>query len=198
MPTTGPDPPNFLGQYFRVEGSDFQEQIVTLDVFHNIVINSRQRRVCSDMRVYDDQRVEQDEYLGLTLEVFPSVVLVELDPMYNRTTIIIQDDDSELIRHLINCHMHSYLVCGLKLTTLVFLVTLQCMYSTTDLVKVFFNFAGAVVGFYKTLYSVGEDVELVEVCVVVHTPTISCPIQFPFNVSLNVFTGNAGILFPQH
>ena len=46
-------------------------------------------------------------------------------------------------------------------------------------------------------YSVGEDVELVEVCVVVHTPTISCPIQFPFNVSLNVFTGNAGILFPQ-
>ena len=61
-----------------------------------------------------------------------------------------------------------------------------------------FNFAGAVVGLDKTLYSVGEDVELVEVCVVVHTPTISCPIQFPFNVSLNVFTGNAGILFPQH
>ena len=70
MLTTGPDPTNFLSQYFRFEGSDFQEKIVTLDAFHNIVINSRQRHVCSDVRMYDDQRVEQDEYMGLTLKSF--------------------------------------------------------------------------------------------------------------------------------
>ena len=50
----------------------------------------------------------------------------------------------------------------------------------------------AVVGLEKTFYQVSEDVGVVEVCVIVYSPTIVCPIEFPFNVTLNTTDGSAG------
>ena len=50
----------------------------------------------------------------------------------------------------------------------------------------------AVVGVERTEQSVSEDVGVVEVCVVVTSPEISCPIQFPFNISLSTADGSAG------
>ena len=50
----------------------------------------------------------------------------------------------------------------------------------------------AVVGLERTLYSVAEDVGVVEVCAIVYSPTIDCPITFPFNVSLSTIDGSAG------
>ena len=50
----------------------------------------------------------------------------------------------------------------------------------------------AVVGLERTFYSVSEDVGVVEVCAIVYSPTIDCPIAFPFNVSLSTSEGSAG------
>ena len=52
----------------------------------------------------------------------------------------------------------------------------------------------AVVGLEKTLYSVSEDEGVVEVCAIVYSPTIDCPIEFSFNVNLSTSDRTAGIL----
>ena len=43
----------------------------------------------------------------------------------------------------------------------------------------------AVVGLEKIFYNVSEDVDVVEVCVIVYSPIVSCPINFTFDVSLS-------------
>ena len=51
----------------------------------------------------------------------------------------------------------------------------------------------ALVGLEKTIYSVSEYVGVVEVCAIVYSPTINCPIVFPFDVSLSTSENTAGI-----
>ena len=53
-------------------------------------------------------------------------------------------------------------------------------------------FPVAVVGLEKTFYSVSEDVGVVEVCAIVYSPTIDCPIAFPFDVGLSTLDNTAG------
>ena len=48
-------------------------------------------------------------------------------------------------------------------------------------------------GLERTLYSVSEDVGVVEVCAIVYSPTIDCPIIFPFDVSVSTSDNTAGI-----
>ena len=55
------------------------------------------RIVCYDQPIYEDMRVEGDEWLGLTLGVDRSSVLTDVQPMYNQSAILIQDNDSEFI-----------------------------------------------------------------------------------------------------
>ena len=49
----------------------------------------------------------------------------------------------------------------------------------------------AVVGLERTFYQVSEDDGVVEVCAVVNSPVIECPIQFPFDVRLSTINGLA-------
>ena len=56
-------------------------------------------------------------------------------------------------------------------------------------------FSDAVVGLEKTFYSVSEDDGMLEVCAIVTSPDIGCPIQFPFQVSLSTTDGSAGTDF---
>ena len=51
---------------------------------------------------------------------------------------------------------------------------------------------GAVVGLEETFYQVSEDVGVVEMCAIVYSPSITCPIEFPFNVSPTTSDGIAG------
>ena len=46
----------------------------------------------------------------------------------------------------------------------------------------------AVVGLQQISYEIYEDVDVVEVCAVVLSPSIDCPIQFPFNVTFTTVT----------
>ena len=52
--------------------------------------------------------------------------------------------------------------------------------------------AVAVVGLEGTLYQVSEYAGVVEVCTIVYSPMIECPIQFPFDVRLTTSIGSAG------
>ena len=52
--------------------------------------------------------------------------------------------------------------------------------------------AEGVVGLERTFYQVSEDVGVVEVCAIVYSPTIDCPIEFPFDVRLSTRDGSAG------
>ena len=49
----------------------------------------------------------------------------------------------------------------------------------------------AEVGLERTFYQVTENVGMVEVCAVVYSPVIECPIQFPFQVRLKTNDGSA-------
>ena len=47
-------------------------------------------------------------------------------------------------------------------------------------------------GLEVTFTQVFEDVGVVEVCAIVYSPTIVCPIAFPFYVNLSTRDGSAG------
>ena len=50
----------------------------------------------------------------------------------------------------------------------------------------------AVVGLERTLHQVSEDVGVVEVCAIVYSPEVDCPIEFLFEVNLIIINGSAG------
>ena len=94
--------PNFLGIYPMASMTDFAQQTV----FYNAeTITELMRIVCYDQPIYDDDYVEMDEWLGLTLGVDRSSVLTTVRPMYDQAAILIEDDDSEFhnlmqLRHI--------------------------------------------------------------------------------------------------
>ena len=45
------------------------------------------------------------------------------------------------------------------------------------------------------MYNVSEAEEMVEVCAAVFFPSRSCPIQFPFDITLVTSNGTAGKMF---
>ena len=87
--------------------------------------------------------------------------------------------------------MHSHSELGAKRVKMIYL--LLCSQSVLLLSTLLAVFPPvAVVGLEKTFYQVSEDVGVVEVCAIVYSPTIVCPIEFPFNVALNTTDGSAG------
>ena len=52
-------------------------------------------------------------------------------------------------------------------------------------------YIGAVVGLEQTFFRVSEDVGVAELCAIVSSPVIDCPIKFPFEVQLSICDGPA-------
>ena len=79
---------------------------------------------------------------------------------------------------------------------------MSCVYHAYDgkLVEIALNLIfllpceAAVVGLERTIDQVSEDVGVVEVCVIVNSPSVECPIQFSFDVRLSTNNGTAGEL----
>ena len=69
--------------------------LILLIVIDDETITELMRIVCYDQPVYDDMRLEGDEWLGLTLGVDRSSVLTTVQPMYDQAAIFIQDNDSK-------------------------------------------------------------------------------------------------------
>ena len=66
---------------------------------------------------------------------------------------------------------------------------------TTCVYILFHTFTSeAVVGLENTFYEVSEGAGVIEVCAVVYSPSIDCPIVFPFNISLSTINNTAGIV----
>ena len=96
-----PDVPNILGQYFMLNGTDYARQTRAINAIDNETIrendfNEIRRIVCYNQSIYDDIRLEDDEWLGLTLSVDRASVVTNVRPMYDQAAIMIQDNDSQL------------------------------------------------------------------------------------------------------
>ena len=52
----------------------------------------------------------------------------------------------------------------------------------------------AVVGLEQTFLRVSENIGVVKLCAIVRSPVVTCPIAFPFDVSLFFYDGTAGQL----
>ena len=86
-----------------MDGSDYAQQTVVTNAIDDERIGENDdeliRIVCYDQPIYDDECLEADEWLGLTLGVDRASVLTIVRPMYNQSAIVIQDKDSKLCNH---------------------------------------------------------------------------------------------------
>ena len=78
-----------------VEGSDFAQQTRAINSIDDVLITQETRTVCYNQPIYDDLRLEQHEYIGLTLGVgFSTTSLTLVDQTNNHASILILDNDS--------------------------------------------------------------------------------------------------------
>ena len=91
-----PDTPSIFGQYSMTPSTDYAEQTIWTNAIDDETITELMRIVCYDQPIYDDECLEEDEWLGLTLDVDRSTVLTNVRSMYDQAAILIQDNDSKL------------------------------------------------------------------------------------------------------
>ena len=100
-----PDEPNLFSIYPMVDGSDYAQQKIGVNVIDDLVINATRRIICYNQPIYEDLRLEPNEYAGLTLGVIDNVrttITTHVKPMYDQASILILDNDSEcFIVHLV-------------------------------------------------------------------------------------------------
>ena len=93
-----PDEPNFLGMHPRAEGSDFAQQTDIFNDIDDILINEFSRLICYNQLIYEDIRLEPNEYAGLSLGIrdnSQTTILTHVKPMYDQASFLIVDNDSE-------------------------------------------------------------------------------------------------------
>ena len=97
-----PDGPNILSIHPMADGTDYAQQTPPVNVIDDTFITEEMRLICYNQPIYDDNCLELDEYAGLTLGVVDNnniltTVVTEVKPMYDQASILIVDNDSELI-----------------------------------------------------------------------------------------------------
>ena len=100
--STAPDGPNFLSIYPMADGTDFAQQTRATNVIDDTSIIQEMRLICYNQPIYEDMHVELDEYAGLTLGVTDNsniltTIPTRMEPMYDQVSILIVDNDSELM-----------------------------------------------------------------------------------------------------
>ena len=102
---TAPDEPNIFSIYSMADGTDFAQQTYATNVIDDTFIIQEMRLICYNQPIYEDMRLEPNEYAGLTLGVinYLTTVLTEVRSMYDQASILIVDNDSEFINqtHLV-------------------------------------------------------------------------------------------------
>ena len=153
-----------------IEGSDFAQRTLFVNAFDDTLISEERRTVCYNQTIYEDQHVELDEYTGLTLGITVNkwtTVLTKAKPEYDQAAIFIIDNDSKFFH------------------TLFFDISIAITY--------FFHYTGAEVGLELTSFTVSDSAGSVELCATVFSPSIQCPIQFPFPIFLTVSNSRTGM-----
>ena len=84
-------PPPLLPEPSRPFDEDYPQQLLGFNDLRAIQINETRRTICYDQTVYNDVRLEADEYTGLTLQIGASTARTVTG--IDHTSIIIIDDD---------------------------------------------------------------------------------------------------------
>ena len=93
-----PDGPNILSLYSMSDQTDYAQQTEEVNTIADTVIREEMRIVCYNQSIYEDFRVELDEYAGISLGIrdnSQTTALTNVDPMYDQASILIVDNDSE-------------------------------------------------------------------------------------------------------
>ena len=104
--TTAPDEPYLLSLYAMAEESDFAQQTVSVNAIDDFLITEERRIICYSQPIYEDFRLEPDEYVGLTLRVAENeqtTVFTTVKSMYDQASILIVDNDSEYFGRYLHC-----------------------------------------------------------------------------------------------
>ena len=84
------------------ERTDFAQQTRAVNVIDGIIITEERRIICYNQLIYNDDILELDEYAGLTLGVIEKEneyqIPTEVKSMYDQASILILDNDSELLQ----------------------------------------------------------------------------------------------------
>ena len=90
---SAPDEPTIFGQYLMSDGTDYAQQTSAFNAIDDETITELMRVVCYNQSIYDDMQLEDDEWLGLTLDVDDGSVLTNIRLMYDQAAIHIVDND---------------------------------------------------------------------------------------------------------
>ena len=108
-----PDIPDFLSRYHMIEGSDYVQQTSVVNAIDDTLISEIRRIVCYNQTIYDDQRVELDEYAGLTLGIKDNrltTIITLVKPEYDQSAILIIDNDSKFFTLHKLYYLHLFLI----------------------------------------------------------------------------------------
>ena len=75
--------------------TDYEEETSRFSTIRDTFITELRRMICYEQVVYDDLRLEKEEYVGLALVPDDLDTAVETEPLYNESVVIIIDDDSK-------------------------------------------------------------------------------------------------------
>ena len=84
--------------YFIAERTDFAQQTDSVNVIDDTLIHELNRVICYLQPIYEDIRLERDEYAGLTLGVrnnSDTTIITTVMSMFDQASILILDNDSE-------------------------------------------------------------------------------------------------------
>ena len=93
--TAADSPDQFNGSYPMAPRTDYKEEIQKFSTIKDTDITRERRMICYEQVIYDDLRLEMEEYAGLTLVADDSDTVVETEPLYDDSVFIIIDDDSK-------------------------------------------------------------------------------------------------------
>ena len=91
--------------------TDYGEETSRFSTIRDTFITEVRRMICYEQVVYDDLRLEKEEYVGLALVPDDLDTVVETEPLYNESVVIIIDDDSKCFFPMIqnvSGHFSSY------------------------------------------------------------------------------------------
>ena len=97
------------------DGTDYAQQTRAINAIDDETIrenepNEIRRIVCYNQSIYGDIRLEDDEWLGLTLSVDRASVLTNVRPMYDQAAIMIQDNDRRNMMLITLCSAFMYIL----------------------------------------------------------------------------------------
>ena len=93
---TAPDSLDTFGFHMMNPLADYPPPVKGLNSIRNMAITNTTRVICYNQTIYDDDRMEEDEFFSLTLTVQDrSAMTTVVDPHLSSAVIRIVDDDGK-------------------------------------------------------------------------------------------------------